>query len=131
MYLNGLGQIAAEDWKRSEEIRDRVHPDAFMMMPNHLHSIVVLADPAVDAPTCPRGYRALGTASGDDSNESPGESNAAKPSHGGRMTRWGNPNRTMTIPIYIGRRGRWDRSWSGSNPPDWGDRLQRDRFSES
>ena len=53
------------------------------VMPNHLHGIVVFADPVVDAPTCPRNYRALGTTSGDDSNESPDESDPVKPSTGG------------------------------------------------
>jgi REP element-mobilizing transposase RayT len=83
MYLNALGQIVVGEWKRSEEIRDRVHLDAFVVMPNHLHGIVVFADPVVDAPTCPRNYRALGTTSSDDSNESPDESDPVKPSTGG------------------------------------------------
>ena len=83
MYLNALGQIVVWEWKRSEEIRDRVHLDSFVVMPNHLHGIVVFADPVVDAPTCPRNYRALGTTSGGDSNESPDESDPVKPSTGG------------------------------------------------
>lgn len=61
MYVNALGKIVATEWQRSETIRDRVHLDAFIIMPNHLHGIVVFADPDVDAPTCPRGYRAFGT----------------------------------------------------------------------
>jgi len=83
MYLNALGQTVVGEWKRSEEIRDRVHLDAFVVMPNHLHGIVVFADPVVDAPTCPRNYWALGTTSGNDSNESPDESDPVKPSTGG------------------------------------------------
>ena len=83
MYLNALGRIVVGEWKRSEEIRDRVHLDAFVVMPNHLHGILVFADPDVDAPTCPRNYRALGTTSSDDSNESPDESDPVKPSTGG------------------------------------------------
>jgi len=61
MFVNALGKIVAEEWRRSETIRDRVHLDAFIIMPNHLHGIVVFADPEVEAPTCPRGYRAFGT----------------------------------------------------------------------
>jgi REP element-mobilizing transposase RayT len=57
MHLNVVGRIVAEEWRRSETIRDRVHLDAFIVMPNHLHGIVVFADPDVEAPTCPRGYR--------------------------------------------------------------------------
>ena len=59
MFVNALGTIVAEEWHRSETIRDRVHLDAFVVMPNHLHGIVVFADPSVAAPTCPRGYRAF------------------------------------------------------------------------
>ena len=113
MYLNALGRIVVGEWKRSEEIRDRVHLDAFVVMPNHLHGIVVFADPDVDAPTCPRGYRGFGGWTGDPadltdagagasggadestdvsdrdksstggSNDPPVESDSGKASHGG------------------------------------------------
>ena len=101
MWLNDLGKIVAEEWKRSQEIRDRVHLDAFVVMPNHLHGIVVFADPEVDAPTCPRGYRAFETdasrwastetidapasASPGQSDDSPVESGSGDASHGGGM----------------------------------------------
>ena len=74
MSLNVPGRIAAEEWQRSETIRDRVHLDAFVVMPNHLHGIVVFADPVVDAPTCPREYRLFGGGeSGDRLQESRSE----------------------------------------------------------
>jgi len=60
MFVSALGTIVAEEWHRSEAIRDRVHLDVFVVMPNHLHGIVVFADPSVAAPTCPRHYRAFG-----------------------------------------------------------------------
>lgn len=77
MWLNALGKIVAEEWQRSESIRDRVHLDAFVVMPNHLHGIVVFADPDVEAPTCPRGYRGFGAGdsgldAGDDGPGMPG-----------------------------------------------------------
>ena len=78
MYLNALGQIVVGEWKRSEEIRDRVHLDAFVVMPNHLHGIVVFADPDVEAPTCPRGYRAFGGWTGDPADLT----DSGKASHG-------------------------------------------------
>lgn len=56
MYLNAWGRVAAEEWRRTEMLRDEVHPDAFVVMPNHVHSIVVIAPPEADAPTDPRGY---------------------------------------------------------------------------
>jgi REP element-mobilizing transposase RayT len=81
MVLNRLGRIVAEEWNRSEEVRDRVHLDAFVVMPNHLHGIVVFADPDVYAPTCPRGYRVFGATG---RAEGPSDdSNSEIPSHGG------------------------------------------------
>jgi len=80
MSLNVPGRIAAEEWQRSEPIRDRVHLDAFVVMPNHLHGIVVFADPAVEAPTCPRGYRLFGRGESEDRSQ---ESRSEKASTGG------------------------------------------------
>lgn len=60
MSLNPFGQIVVEEWRRSEAIRDRVHLDAFVVMPNHLHGIVAFAEPEVEAPTCPWGYQIFG-----------------------------------------------------------------------
>lgn len=56
MYLNARGRIVAEEWQRSEALRDEVHLDAFVVMPNHVHGIVVIAPPETDALTDPRGY---------------------------------------------------------------------------
>ncbi|WP_157621238.1 transposase [Salisaeta longa] len=56
MALSAYGQIAAAGWYRSEGLRDEVHLDAFVVMPNHVHGIVVIAPPAADAPTDPHGY---------------------------------------------------------------------------
>jgi REP element-mobilizing transposase RayT len=56
MHLNAWGQVAAEEWHRTETLRDEVHLDAFVIMPNHIHGIVVIAPPNADAPTDPRGY---------------------------------------------------------------------------
>jgi putative transposase len=55
MTLNGYGEIVGEEWKRSEEIRDEVVLDAFVVMPNHMHGIVCLVPPDVDD-VSPRGY---------------------------------------------------------------------------
>jgi REP element-mobilizing transposase RayT len=49
------GQIVVEEWRRSEEIRDEVVLDAFVVMPNHLHGIVCIVPPGVDD-VSPRGY---------------------------------------------------------------------------
>ena len=40
MVLTAVGRIVAEEWHRSETIRDEVVLDAFVVMPNHIHGIV-------------------------------------------------------------------------------------------
>jgi len=40
MYLNPFGQIVAEEWKRTEELRPRVSLDAYVVMPDHFHGII-------------------------------------------------------------------------------------------
>ena len=42
MVLNEAGQIVAEEWLRSEIIREEITLDAFVVMPNHMHGIVVI-----------------------------------------------------------------------------------------
>ena len=45
MVLNEIGQIVAEEWIRTGELRLNVELDAFVIMPNHFHGLVALADP--------------------------------------------------------------------------------------
>ena len=42
--LSPLGEIVQEEWLRSAEMRRRVTLDAFVVMPNHLHGIIILGD---------------------------------------------------------------------------------------
>jgi REP element-mobilizing transposase RayT len=42
MALNTYGRIVVEEWRRTEQIRDRVVLDAFMVMPNHVHGVIVI-----------------------------------------------------------------------------------------
>ena len=55
MCLNRYGRIAVGEWTRSEELRDEVVLDVFVVMPNHLHGIVCIVPPDVDD-VSPRGY---------------------------------------------------------------------------
>ena len=55
MVLNERAKIVVEEWEQSEEMRDEVVLDAFVVMPNHLHGIVCLVPPGVDD-VSPRGY---------------------------------------------------------------------------
>jgi len=52
MRLSKLGGIVQEEWIRSDELRDEVRIDAFVVMPNHFHAIVF-----IDAPIDNRGRR--------------------------------------------------------------------------
>jgi REP element-mobilizing transposase RayT len=40
MYLNLYGQIAAEEWKKTLDLRPNISLEAFIIMPNHMHAIV-------------------------------------------------------------------------------------------
>ena len=44
MRLNGLGEIVADEWAKTAEMRRRISVDAFVVMPNHLHGILVIND---------------------------------------------------------------------------------------
>ena len=55
LHLNEIGRIVAEEWQRSETMREEVVLDAFVVMPNHLHGIICLVPPDVED-VSPRGY---------------------------------------------------------------------------
>jgi REP element-mobilizing transposase RayT len=40
--LNQIGKIVEKEWQNTEEIRSNVKLDKFVVMPNHLHGIVVI-----------------------------------------------------------------------------------------
>ena len=42
VQLNEWGQIVDEEWRRTSEVRAYVSLDAFVIMPNHMHGIIVL-----------------------------------------------------------------------------------------
>lgn len=49
MHLNAWGRIADEEWHRTAELRPSVRPDAFVVMPNHVHGIIGLIGEQDDA----------------------------------------------------------------------------------
>ena len=55
MVCNACGRIVVREWERSEEMRDEIVLDAFVVMPNHLHGIVCIVPPDVDD-VSPRGH---------------------------------------------------------------------------
>jgi len=42
MILNEYGQIAHNEWAKTPEIRSNVELDVFVVMPNHIHGIIVI-----------------------------------------------------------------------------------------
>lgn len=42
MVLNEYGKIAEEEWLNTEKIRKNIKLGAFVIMPNHLHGIIVI-----------------------------------------------------------------------------------------
>ena len=44
MQLNALGGIAEEEWFQTASLRPNVELDAFVVMPNHVHGIIVIHD---------------------------------------------------------------------------------------
>ncbi len=44
MRLNEYGEIIQDEWLKTETVRPNIELDEFVMMPNHLHGILVLND---------------------------------------------------------------------------------------
>ena len=42
MHLNEIGKIVESEWLKTSDIRDEVELDAFVVMPNHVHGIIVI-----------------------------------------------------------------------------------------
>jgi len=56
--LNECGKVVQAAWLKSEAVRQEIVLDAFVVMPNHLHGIVLIVPPRTDShPDDPRGYR--------------------------------------------------------------------------
>jgi REP element-mobilizing transposase RayT len=44
MVMSAFGQIVAAEWERSQQIRQEIEFDAWVLMPNHLHAIVCITE---------------------------------------------------------------------------------------
>ncbi len=49
MIANEWGNIVKEEWLRAESLRKNVELDMFVLMPNHLHGIIIISDDQVPA----------------------------------------------------------------------------------
>jgi putative transposase len=45
MYLNEFGQIAADEWLHTQEVRNNVVLHEYVIMPNHIHGIIEILFP--------------------------------------------------------------------------------------
>jgi REP element-mobilizing transposase RayT len=54
MALSPLGCIVADEWRRSQEIRDEIWLDTFVVMPDHMHGIVWMEPDDHDEDEAPR-----------------------------------------------------------------------------
>jgi REP element-mobilizing transposase RayT len=45
--LSAIGEIVAEEWQKTEQIRPNVAMDEWMIMPNHVHGIIVIKNGGV------------------------------------------------------------------------------------
>jgi REP-associated tyrosine transposase len=48
MYPNELGRAVEDEWLRTPSLRPQVELDVFVVMPNHLHGIVIIRDGEAD-----------------------------------------------------------------------------------
>ncbi len=44
MILNRIGKIVAQEWERSPQMRLELEHDEWVIMPNHLHGIVMITE---------------------------------------------------------------------------------------
>jgi REP element-mobilizing transposase RayT len=44
MKLNSVGEIVADEWGRTAELRPNIDLDSFIIMPNHIHGLVVIRE---------------------------------------------------------------------------------------
>lgn len=44
MYLNEIGKIVEKEWLKTEEIRKHIELDHYIVMPNHIHGIIIIKE---------------------------------------------------------------------------------------
>ncbi|KAF0149942.1 MAG: transposase [Ignavibacteria bacterium] len=50
VVLNELGNVAQTEWRKSKELRKNIDLDYFVVMPNHIHGIIILNE--INVETC-------------------------------------------------------------------------------
>ena len=44
VLLSDLGRIASDEWLKMAQVRERVELDQFVVMPNHIHGLIIIED---------------------------------------------------------------------------------------
>ena len=57
VLLSRNGEIVAEEWMKTEQIRSNVRMDEWIIMPNHIHGIIVITHPVeTGCPSAPTAH---------------------------------------------------------------------------
>ncbi len=48
IVLSEFGTIVSEEWQRTPTVRPEVELDEYVIMPNHIHGIIILNDPSME-----------------------------------------------------------------------------------
>jgi REP element-mobilizing transposase RayT len=48
MRLSAIGEIVRDEWLKSEELRDNIQLDEWIIMPNHIHGIIKIKERSVE-----------------------------------------------------------------------------------
>jgi REP element-mobilizing transposase RayT len=59
MILNEIGKIVDEEWNKTEEIRENIELDYFVVMPNHIHGILILDNVETTGPVVSKNSEAI------------------------------------------------------------------------
>ena len=59
MQLNSIGKIIQKEWQQLSRHFPRIRLDAFVVMPNHIHGIIVIETIEADQPSFVRATRPL------------------------------------------------------------------------
>ncbi len=48
MYLSAIGEIAADEWYKTAQIRPNVELDEWIVMPNHIHGTIIIQNQPIE-----------------------------------------------------------------------------------
>ena len=63
MHLSPIGEVAASEWRKTPELRPHVELDAWVIMPNHMHGIVIINREGMQVDTTQETSSTVGTRS--------------------------------------------------------------------